>query len=173
MEGFLDFIPGLFCACLEVFPCLISGGLQLVQLCPGLILLLSFIATSSWLKRFASCQLFLLPITSTTMSPASGEVRGTKAICLRPWLCRGEYPLSRPSFDSALSHLSLSIRDNNLSAIVTGGVRDLMAVAVPASAIRVAASPCAQVASADQAANYRCASPTPAASQKSGYGSKW
>ena len=44
MEGFLDFIPGLFCACLEVFPCLISGGLQLVQLCPGLILLLSFIA---------------------------------------------------------------------------------------------------------------------------------
>lgn len=35
----VDFSPGLSCACLQVFPCLIAGGLQLVQLCPDLILL--------------------------------------------------------------------------------------------------------------------------------------
>jgi hypothetical protein len=39
VEGCLDVGPGFFCACLQVFPCLIAGGLQLVQLCPGIILL--------------------------------------------------------------------------------------------------------------------------------------
>jgi hypothetical protein len=35
----LDFIPGIFRACFEVFPCIISGGPQLVQLFLGHILL--------------------------------------------------------------------------------------------------------------------------------------
>jgi len=38
VEGCLNLISSLFRACFEVFPCLIAGGLHLVQLCPGLIL---------------------------------------------------------------------------------------------------------------------------------------
>ena len=38
MKGGLDLGPGFFRACFEVFPCLIAGGLQLLQLRLGFIL---------------------------------------------------------------------------------------------------------------------------------------
>ena len=38
MVGGLDFRPGFFRACFDGFPCLIAGGLQLLQLRLGLIL---------------------------------------------------------------------------------------------------------------------------------------
>ena len=40
MEGGLDFSPSFFRACFDGFPCLITGGLQLLQLRLGLILFL-------------------------------------------------------------------------------------------------------------------------------------
>ena len=38
MIGSLDFSPDFFRACFDSFPCLIAGGLQLLQLRLGLIL---------------------------------------------------------------------------------------------------------------------------------------
>jgi len=39
LEGSLDISPGVFCTCLEVFPCIIAGGPQLLKFRFGCILL--------------------------------------------------------------------------------------------------------------------------------------
>jgi len=38
LKGAFDFVPNFFRTCFDVFPCLITGSLQLVQLSPCLIL---------------------------------------------------------------------------------------------------------------------------------------
>ena len=68
MEGCLEFIPSLFCSYLQVFPCLIPGGLQLVQLFPRLILLM--------MQRFDGFVVFDLRLGLGLVRPGLGDGDG-------------------------------------------------------------------------------------------------